>query len=56
LIAISNFRTGKNRTTAKINEVNPYQSVSMIFQKKGPRASGFAPVAAESLTGYWVNV
>jgi len=34
LIAINNFRTGKNKTAAKIKDVTPYQN-DIIRLKKG---------------------
>mgnify|MGYP001823910031 CR=1 FL=1 len=43
LTANSSFRTGKNKTIAKINDVIPYQDVSMSFTKKGPRIPGKSP-------------
>ena len=43
LIANSIFRTGKNKTTAKIKDVIPYQDVSMSFTKKGLRIPGKSP-------------
>ena len=45
LIANSSFRTGKNKTIAKIKDVTPYQDVSMSFTKKGLRTMGRSPLS-----------
>ena len=34
LIDINNFRTGKNKTAAKTNDVIPYQKVIIRFKKR----------------------